>query len=151
MKYTINRIKKIMIVALLILSMSLIATSFHCNAITYSSDGHYAIVNSSETSNGYTLKLSSVSGSAVGSLWEVTNGGPTTLKSKNSVKYVKENGTTVVYSGNNYYVSVESKSQKRTVSTSQLSGYVRLAKVEAAGYSWCINVSGSTVYINAYY
>lgn len=129
-------------------------TAINAGAISYSPDGHSVTVTSSDTTNGYSLKLSSQDGRAVGSLWSVTNGGPTTLKSKNSVQYVKTNGTTAIYSGNNSFITSDSTYQLRTVSTSKLNGYSRLAKIEASGYASCIStsaVSNRTVFINAYY
>lgn len=123
-------------------------------ALNYSNNDRSVTVTDRETTNGYTLKLSSEDGNSVGSCWEVSNGGPTTLKSKNSVLYVKTNGTTAIYSGNNSYISSDSTYQLRTVSTSKLSGYSRLAKIEASGYASCIKTSVSsnrTVFINAYY
>ena len=111
-------------------------------------------VTSSQTTNGYILKLSACTGSSLGSRWEVANGGPVTLKSKNSVMYVKTNGTTAVYNGNNSYASIESTVQVRTVSTSSLSNYSRVAKIEATGHSVYINTNyypNREVSINAYY
>lgn len=154
MKQKVSKIKRIALTTLAAVCAMSSFAAISAEAISYSTDGHSVTVASNETTNGYTLKLSAEDGSAVGSCWEVTNGGPTTLKSKNSVQYVKTNGTTAIYSGNNSYITSDATYQLRTVSTSRLSGYSRLAKIEASGYASCIKTSASsnrTVFINAYY
>lgn len=154
MKNKISKKKRLVITAMAVLCAFSTVTTINSSAISYSGDGRYCTVSSSETTNGYSLKLSSQSGSSVGSLWSVTNGGTTTLRSKNSVNYVKTNGTNALYTGNNNYITSDSTYQLRTVSTSKLSGYSRLAKIEALGYASCIKtsvVSNRTVSINAYY
>lgn len=112
-------------------------------------------VPSSKTTNGYTLELSAVTGNTVGSKWAVTNGGTMTLKSKNSIAYVKKSGNTVYYNGNNQLVTtpVDSTYQIRTVATSKLTNYSRLAKIEAAAYASCLDTAyykDRLVYMNAY-
>ena len=149
MKHRIGKIKRIMVT-----TIAAVCALSSTAAICASAADDSVTIPSSETTNGYTLKLSAVTGSSLGSKWAVTNGGPTSLKSKNSVKYVKKDGNTAIYYGNNEFKTVESTSQTRTVSTSKLSNYSRVAKIEATGYSALLKSSiypKYEVYINAYY
>lgn len=103
MKQKVSKIKRATLTALAVVCAFSSVSATGASALKYSSNGHSVTVTDSETTNGYTLKLSS---------------------------------------------------QLRTVSTSKLSGYSRLAKIEAAGYASCIKTSVSsnrTVFINAYY
>lgn len=154
MKQKVSKIKRIALTTLAVVCALSSVAAISAGAVSYSSDGHSVTISKDDTTNGYTLKLSAEDGSSVGSCWEVTNGGPTTLKSKNSVQYVKTNGTTAIYSGNNSYITSDATYQLRTVSTSKLSSYSRLAKIEASGYASCIKntvISTRTISINAYY